>query len=106
VQRALLEDDTTAVVVSSATAWEIATKFRLGRFPDANVLTPDYLGSLRKLQAQELAVSSRHVLRAGLFDVPHRDPVDRMLAAQALIEALPLISKDPVFRDFEVSVIW
>ncbi|MCL6564537.1 MAG: type II toxin-antitoxin system VapC family toxin [Firmicutes bacterium] len=104
--RALLEDDTTTVFVSSATAWEIATKFRLGRFPEAEVLLRDYHGSLRKLLAEELPVLSKHALKAGLLDVAHRDPFDRVLAAQALIEGLPLITKDPVFRDFEVSVIW
>jgi PIN domain nuclease of toxin-antitoxin system len=99
--RVLLEDDTTIVFVSNATAWEIATTFRLGRFPEAEVLIRNYHGSLRQLLAEELPVLSKHALKAGLFGAAHRDPFDRVLAAQARIEGLPLITKDPVFRDFE-----
>lgn len=102
----MLEDDATTVFVSSATAWEIAAKFRRGRFPEAEALLRDYHASLRKLLAEELPVLSKHAVKAGLFSLAHRGPFDRMLAAQALMEGLPLITRDPVFRDFKVTVIW
>ena len=104
--RRLLEDDTTDVVVSAATAWEIATKFRLGKLPGAKRVAADYAGALQGLQAAELAMTTAHALRAGAYPQPHRDPFDRMLAAQSQLEKLALVSCDPVMNQFGVEVIW
>lgn len=104
--RELLEDDATDVVVSAASAWEIATKFRLGKMPGAKRVIADYAGALQGLQATQLALTSEHALKAGSWPVAHRDPFDRMLAAQSALEKLVLISKDPAMKQFGVEVIW
>ncbi len=104
--RQLLEDDTTEVHVSAASAWEIATKFRLGKLPGATTVMADYAGAMHGLQATPLAMTSEHALKAGSWTVAHRDPFDRMLAAQSALEKLPLMSCDLAMTQFGVEVIW
>lgn len=103
---ALLRDPETEVFVSSATAWEIATKHRLGKLPGAGAVIAGYSAHLRTFRAQELAISSVHALRAGSFPQSHRDPFDRMLAAQSSQEFMPLVTDDPAFALFPVTTIW
>ena len=104
--RQLLEGDATDVLVSAATAWEMATKSRIGKLPGAKRVVADYAGALHGLQAAQLAVTSDHALKAGLWKMAQRDPFDRMLAAQSALEKAPLISCDPVIKSFGVEVIW
>lgn len=95
-----------SVVVSAATAWEIATKFRLGKLPQANDLLSDFAGYLARERFEPLPISPEHALRAGLLPGPHRDPFDRMLIAQSQAENLPLVSNDPAFDSYRVRRIW
>lgn len=104
--RRLLEEDATDVLVSAVSAWEIATKFRLGKLPGARHVVADYLGALRGLQATQLAMTSEHALKAGSWSAAHRDPFDRMLAAQSALEKVPLISCDPAMSQFGIDLIW
>jgi PIN domain nuclease of toxin-antitoxin system len=104
--KALLRDPELGVVVSSASAWEVATKYRLGRLAAAKPLVDDFSGWIAKAGFVELSMTSRHALRAGHWHVVHRDPFDRMLAAQAMLEELPLVTRDPVFADFGVDTLW
>lgn len=95
------------LLVSAASAWEIATKFRLGKLPGAGFIVHNFEGFVAKLGAQTLEISSSHALLGGSFDWGHRDPFDRMLAAQALIEGHRFISCDAVFRDLPgLKVVW
>jgi PIN domain nuclease of toxin-antitoxin system len=103
----LIKSPTNEVVVSAATAWEIAIKHRLGRLPGAGPIVAGYAAHLATLRAEELAINSVHALRAGGFAADHRDPFDRMLAAQALVEGVPLVSNDPAFSAFsELETLW
>lgn len=104
--RAVLRDPATTVAVSSASAWEIATKYRLGRLDAAKPLVDDFPGWIARAGFTELPTTCRHAVRAGEWDVNHRDPFDRMLAAQSELEELRLLSRDPVFADFGVDVVW
>ena len=104
--RRLVADSTVDILVSSASAWEIATKVRLGRLPDAQALVAAFSDHVQRLGAQELAISIRHALTAGSFAVAHRDPFDRVLAAQALLEGVPLVTRDPAFAAFPIHTIW
>jgi PIN domain nuclease of toxin-antitoxin system len=104
--RAVLRDPSQRVLVSSASAWEISTKHRLGRLDSAAPLLGDFSGWLEKARFGELPITSSHAIRAGDWDVDHRDPFDRMLAAQSLIEGLRLVSRDKVFVDFGLDVLW
>ncbi|MGH2387801.1 MAG: type II toxin-antitoxin system VapC family toxin [Chloroflexota bacterium] len=96
----LLENPNTALLVSAVSAWEIATKYRLGKLPGAERIVKGYLAHLTTLGTRELPVSSEHALSAGLFAVEHRDPFDRMLAAQAIAEGVPLVTSDPAMALF------
>ncbi len=103
--RALLEDLQTDVLVSAASAWEIATKYRLGKLPGAERIVRGYSAHLITLRARELPIVAAHALTAGLFAVEHRDPFDRMLAAQAIAEGVPLVTADPLLAVFPDLVI-
>lgn len=98
-------DDTTAFV-SAASAWEICTKFRIGKLPTARELCEDFLGVVTRHQFEPLAISVEHGRLAGQMAGVHKDPFDRMLAAQALIEGVPLVTNDAVFTGFGVKVVW
>lgn len=104
--RRLMEDPATEIVVSAATAWEIATKFRLGKLPSAAPVIADIDEVARRLGARWLAINHAHAVKAGRYSQPHRDPFDRILAAQSEIEALPLVSRDRALRQFGIELVW
>ena len=104
--RLLLTDGANTLLVSSASAWEVSIKHRLGRLPMAEVLLVSFSEHLRRLRAVELPISVRHALTAGTFPSPHRDPFDRLLAAQALHEGVPLVSRDAAFAAFPIETVW
>jgi PIN domain nuclease of toxin-antitoxin system len=103
---ALLEDRSNTILVSAASAWEIATKFRLGRMPEAKVLVQDMPGWFERAGLTELPMTVAHAQRAGAFPNTHRDPFDRMLAAQSLLENVPIIGRDQALADFGVQLLW
>lgn len=104
--REIVSDSANEVLVSSASAWEISTKHRLGKLPSARELVQDISGWVNRAGFVELAVTIFHGERAGSWPQSNRDPFDRMLAAQCAIEELPLISKDPRFEDFGIRLVW
>jgi PIN domain nuclease of toxin-antitoxin system len=94
------------VFVSAATAWEIATKVRIGKLRSPKQLMQNFLESIEEFGFSSLPISLRHGYDAGRLPGTHRDPFDRILAAQALAEKLDLISVDPAFRELGVSTFW
>ena len=103
----VIRDATNVVLVSAASAWEISTKQRLGKLPSATPIVAAYAAHLTRLRAEELPIRSAHALLAGGFMIDHRDPFDRMLAAQAILEGLPLVTDDPAFSAFaDLETIW
>ena len=104
--RGIIADPAHTIYVSSASAWEISTKHRLGKLPAARTLVQDIAGWVSKARFEQLAITIAHAQRAGSFAQPHRDPFDRMLAAQSMIEDVPLLSCDEVLSDFGVKRIW
>jgi PIN domain nuclease of toxin-antitoxin system len=104
--RRALADPATIGLVSAASAWEIATKVRLGKLPGAEPIAADVAAVIASQGFEELAVSVRHAQRAGLFSLDHRDPFDRMLAAQSELEGVPLASNDRALDAFGVVRIW
>lgn len=96
-----------ALYVSAAGAWEIATKHRLGKLDGAGAVVDGYQEHLTTLGAQELAISGPHALMAGGMNWAHRDPFDRILVAQSLLESLPVVTGDRVLSDFPgIRTIW
>lgn len=105
--RAVLSNPSSSLTVSAASAWEIATKQRLGRLPQADVLIEAYPRHLQQLRAAQLPITDEHALLAGKLDWSHRDPFDRMLAAQAMVESLTLVTSDAAFGTLRgVTTIW
>ena len=104
--RKTIADTRNTVIVSAASAWEIATKVRLGKLPTANDLAADFTGHLDRDGFQLLAISAEHGIRAGLLPGPHKDPFDRMLIAQAQAENVPIISIESLFENYGVRRIW
>ena len=105
--RDVVENRSSRLVVSAVSAWEITTKHRLGKLPQADVLLGAYGKHLDRLGAIRLAVNEDHALLAGRLDWNHRDPFDRMLAAQAMTESLMIITGDPAFAGCPgVPTLW
>jgi PIN domain nuclease of toxin-antitoxin system len=95
-----------AIIVSAASAWEIATKVRLGKLVSAVELASDFMGYLEREGFETLSISPDHAIRAGLLPGWHKDPFDRMLIAQAQADSLPVVSNDEVFDEYGVRRIW
>jgi PIN domain nuclease of toxin-antitoxin system len=104
--RGLIADPGNQVLVSSASAWEIAIKYRLGKLSSAAVLVQDMPGWIRRAGFAELPITIVHAQRAGLWPQAHRDPFDRVLAAQSTIEGAALVSRDETLRAFGVAIVW
>lgn len=98
--------DTTDVFVSAASAWEVRTKYRLGKLASAAVLANDLAAAVQRLELTELPISFADGDLAGALIGTHRDPFDRMLIAQSLNHELSLISNETVFDDFGVTRVW
>ena len=104
--RKIIAREGNEVLVSAASAWEIATKVRLGKLPTGVDLARDFVAYLNRQRFGQLAVSVEHTARAGLLEGKHRDPFDRMLIAQAQAEAVPLVSNDTALDGYGVKRIW
>jgi PIN domain nuclease of toxin-antitoxin system len=105
--REAITDATNDLLFSPITPWELATKLRIGRFPEAATLVGTFAESVAKLGAIELPVASRHGLLAGRLEWEHRDPFDRMLAAQSILEGARLVTVDRAFSTLPgVDILW
>lgn len=92
--REQLADPGNRLFVSAASAMEISTKVRLGKLDSARNLALTWSTRVAQIGAEELAISAEHALFAGAYDWAHRDPFDRLLAAQAIVEGMTLVSSD------------
>jgi PIN domain nuclease of toxin-antitoxin system len=105
IARRAIENGDSRIFVSAATAWEIAIKHNTGKL-SAPDLIADFKGQLDQEGFQELAIATSHAVRAGIIKSAHKDPFDRMLAAQAQLERLAIVSRDTVFDGFSVKRVW
>lgn len=104
--RSLIASERHQILISAASAWEIATKVRIGKLPGA-VEVADRFGEIMIDQGfATLPITIEHARRAGLLPGEHRDPFDRMLIAQAQIENLTLLSNESLFDQFRVQRLW
>ncbi len=102
----LISDEANEILISAASAWEIATKVRLGKLPEAARLEQNLLPLLDRAGYTLLPISVEDALRGGRLPGPHRDPFDRILAAQALTLNIPILSLDPQLDLFGTHRIW
>jgi PIN domain nuclease of toxin-antitoxin system len=100
----VLENPESDLVFSVASAWEMALKMdRLGLVEDFDMLLDR---ATRILRLSIMAVDVRHVIASARLPFHHRDPFDRVLIAQALMEGIPILSVDAAFSGYPVRVIW
>jgi len=104
--RKVIADPRSTIMVSSASAWEMATKLRLGKLRDPDGAVPRLPAILLERGLMELPVTVPHGIEAGLLPVHHRDPFDRMLVAQSRLEGAPLVTNDPAFEDYGITIVW
>lgn len=103
--RATIESDE-RIVVSTASIWEIAIKTASGKLDVIENFQRDYRPLMSRNGFEALAMTDDHALMAAFLPGRHRDPFDRMLAAQAVIENLTLITRDPQLAGFGCSLLW
>jgi|SRR5947209_6581376 len=104
--RGVVTAEETVACVSAVTAWEIADKVRLGKWPQAAALAGSLGAIIDEHGFEPIPITLEQARVAGFLASAHRDPFDRMLAAQAQIEGMPLVTADPAFRSFGTQVLW
>lgn len=105
IHDAILASDN-EILVSAASAWEISTKYHLGKLPSASALASDIGGTIAKHGFLDLPLSVADAALAGSLPRLHRDPFDRMLIAQALSGGLTVVSNETVFDGYGVQRLW
>jgi PIN domain nuclease of toxin-antitoxin system len=103
---ATASDPANAVYVSAASAYEIALKNRTGKLPGVEALVAGFPAVVVASGFQLLDITARHAITAGRLDLGHKDPFDRLLIAQALVEDLTLLSNERRFDSFGVRRLW
>lgn len=104
--RQAIADGDNEVLISAASVWETATKYRSRRLPDAEGLAEDITSHIAAENFEGLPITVEDAARAGALQGPLRDPFDRMLIAQALARNLVLISIETLFDRYGVRRLW
>lgn len=104
--REAIADEANDVAVSAASAMEVATKFRIGKLPEAALLAQDFEAVIADQGFIELPISVHHARLAGEMNIAHKDPFDRLLIAQALAEDMVLVSNATLFDNVAVKRLW
>ena len=104
--RDAIGDTSNEKFVSAASAWEITTKYRTGRLPEASQLAQDIVSVIAEQGFEELPVTVDDGARAGALPGHHRDPFDRMLIAQALARNLIIVTGDELFDRYGIQRLW
>jgi PIN domain nuclease of toxin-antitoxin system len=106
VVREIIANTENTLLVSAASAWEIAIKHQLGKLRKVADLVSDFTGRIESEGFQLLSISAEHGIRAGMLPGLHKDPFDRMLIAQAQTENVPIVSNEAVFEGYGVRRLW
>jgi len=102
----ILSDPRNTIMVSAVSGLEIATKVRLGRLPVMAERVADFNAAILAEGFRHLPIGHDVAVRAGLMAGAHRDPFDRVLAAQALASDVPLLTRDREIARFGCKVLW
>ena len=103
----IIENVNLKVFVSALSAYEIMNKHRIGKLAEFDDIARNYLNFVKRLRVDSLPISEQHAYFAGKFEWTHRDPFDRLLAAQAFSDNLTLLTNDKVFEELSwVKVLW
>ena len=101
-----IADEANKIAVSAASAMEVATKYRIGKLPNAALLARDFEAVVADQGFDELPITVHHARIAGEMKIEHKDPFDRLLIAQAQAEDMALVSNEALFDDFAVNRLW
>jgi PIN domain nuclease of toxin-antitoxin system len=93
-------------LLSVACVWEIAIKVSIGRLPLPEPLHTFIPEQLRVNRIEVLPIELRHTFEVARLPLHHRDPLDRLLIAQVLVEGLPIVSADTVFDHYPIQRLW
>ena len=104
--REAIADPDNEVFVSTASAWEIATKYQLGRLSGAALITADIAGAVASQGFTELPISIRDGQAAGGLPAVHKDPFDRVLIAQAVTAGMEIVSNEALFDAYAIPRLW
>jgi PIN domain nuclease of toxin-antitoxin system len=104
--REAISEELDPIFVSAASIWEIATKHRLGKLPAASAIAGDLVRVIESQGFVGLPITIRHGETAGALPGPHRDPFDRMLISQALLDDLVLVSNEQAFGAYGARLLW
>ena len=99
-----LQNINNSIFVSTVSVWEITTKFRIGKLPKASSIATNVPEWIIKSGFQSLSITSEHAQLAGSWKIDHRDPFDRMLAAQSRLEHLTLATTDKAISLFPIEI--
>lgn len=101
-----IADEANRIAVSAASAMEVATKYRIGKLPNAALLACNFEAIVADQGFDELPITVHHARVAGEMKIEHKDPFDRLLIAQAQAEDMRLVSNETLFDDFAVNRLW
>ncbi len=101
-----IADETNSIFVSAGSAMEVATKYRIGKLPNAALLARDFEAIIADQGFAELPITVHHARLAGEMRIDHKDPFDRLLLAQAQSEDMALVSNEALFDHFAVNRLW
>jgi len=104
--RDAIADEANTVAVSAASAMEVAAKVRIGKLPGATLLAQDFEAIIAAQGFTELPITIHHARLAGEMTIPHKDPFDRLLIAQAQAEGMVLVTNEALFDGFAVQRLW
>ena len=102
----MCQDQENVLLISVASLWEMQIKLQLGRLKQNTPLAELVSGQQKINKIEVLVIKLEHILSLGKLPSHHKDPFDRLLIAQAGIEEAVLVSKDPIFREYDVRVLW
>lgn len=102
----LIIDESNRIYLSVVSTWEISIKMQLGKLPFRDNLAEVVANNVKENNFQVLPVALEHTLKVGDLPLHHRDPFDRLLIAQAIVEDLTLLSKDANFPAYDANVVW
>ena len=99
--REAIEDTDNLIILSAAVIWEIRIKQALGKLK----ITPDFYDVVKEQGFERLSITFEHAYAVGELPNHHRDPFDRILIAQAMLEHLTIVTHDAVFKKYPVSIL-
>lgn len=103
---AVLQDPDESLYLSIASVWEIAVKTSIGKLPLATPFSQFIELGLKNARCRLLQIELAHVERVAALPFHHRDPFDRLLIAQALVDGLTILGRDAAFDAYGVTRLW